>query len=112
MSRYWHGGPGIDGARILPPSVTGCGRVTNDPYVYVTPLYSLALMYAASCDGWVYEVIPAGPIEQDPDSSLPSGDSLRCSSAGIVRRVRPPRRELERAAAAMRQSMSWLGGTA
>ena len=96
--RYFHGGPPIEGRWLLPPTRTGAARACHDaPYVYLTTSYSLALTYAATCDGWVYEVVPDGPVEADPDSTLDVGVSVRCRRARIVRRVRPPKGDLERA---------------
>jgi hypothetical protein len=75
----WHGGPTVRGDMLLPPTDTGRSRSGNDEaFVYVTPLRSLAATYAATCRGWVYEVEPVGPVEPDPDSMLPPGQSLRC----------------------------------
>ena len=107
--RYYHGGPKVDGTHILPPSVTGAARVMHgEHYVCVTTEYTLALTYAATCDGWVYEVAPDGPVVRDPDSMLDT--SLRCPSARIVRRIRPPKRTLEAARAAVARGAALMGG--
>jgi hypothetical protein len=106
---YWHGGPAIRGDSILPPSVTGAARVCHgEPWVYLTPLRSLALTYAATCNGWLYEVAPLGPVEQDPDSMPPLGHSVRCREARIVRRFRPSREEADAARGAV-ASFGWSG---
>lgn len=95
-AKYWHGGPRIVGDEIAPPSEHGKARVCHgDPFVYITPERGLALNYATTCNGWLYEVEPIGEIEQDPDSILPPGDSLRCPRARIVRRFKPSRAERE-----------------
>ena len=107
---YWHGGPRITGDRLLPGTVTGATRAGGVvPWVCLTPHRSLALTYAATCDGWVYEVEPLGEVEQDPDSSLPPGDSLRCREARIVRRYKPSRAEVDSVLAVM---APFLGGAA
>lgn len=93
---YWHGGPAITGDRLLPGLITGRARAGEpDGWVYVTPARSLALTYAVTADGWLFEVEPIGTPEQDPGSILDPGQSLRCREARIVRRFRPSR--LERA---------------
>lgn len=109
---YFHGGPAVDGRWLLPPSETGVARVAHgDPYVYIATSYSLALTYAATCDGWVYEVVPDGPVEADPDSIL-DGESWRCPRARIVRRLRPPKRDVEAALGSMRSVFRAYGGVA
>lgn len=98
--RWWHGGPPIKGDRLLPSLATGVGRTLElDGWVYLARERSLALTYAATCNGWIYEVEPLTPIEQDPDSSLPLGDSVRCREARIVRRYKPSRAEVEKVSA-------------
>lgn len=103
--RYYHGGPA--GRRlldwILPPSVTGAvstqdvgpvslreraASVHRRDRVYVTPNSTAALMFAsAHSDPCVYEVVPDGTLEPDPDCSDPSL-SFACSRAQVVRIVR------------------------
>ena len=96
MSRYWHGGPPVRGDMLLPPTETGYSRSGNDEaWVHVTPTRDLAATYAATCHGWLYEVEPIGPLEQDPDSILPDGESLRCRAARILRRFRLSRAEYD-----------------
>ena len=103
--RYYHGGPTINGRWLLPPSETGHARVCHDdPHVYLTTAYTLALTYAATCNGWVYEAVPDGPVEPDPDSMLDPGVSVRCRRARIVRRLRPPKSMAARAAEAVREA--------
>lgn len=97
---YWHGGPTVRGDMLLPPTDTGQSRSGNDEaYVWITPVRSLAETYAATCRGWVFEVEPIGDVEQDPDSVLPPGQSLRCPAARIKRRFRLSRAECDRIAA-------------
>lgn len=107
---YYHGGkPGLRvGDEILPPSVTGRTDSTasiaksaglegaehvRDDRVYLgtTPEVALlfAAMYPTKSGGWVYEVIPKGPVEPDPDYSGPSGESVQCPRATILRVVGP-----------------------
>jgi hypothetical protein len=94
--KLWHGGPRIIGDKVRPPIETGFARVTHgERWVYITPERGLALNYAATCNGWLYEVEPIGPVEQDPDSILAPGDSLRCERARIIRRFKPSRAEVE-----------------
>lgn len=108
--RYWHGGPRIAGDKVLPPSVTGFTRVTHgEPWVFVSTDRDLALNYACTADGWLYEVEPVGDVEQDPDSMLTPGVSLRCHEAHILRRYRPSRADIaERSAliAAIAEALS------
>ena len=96
---YWHGGPKIVGTVVRPPAETGVCRsdpeATGDGWVYITPRRHLAMTYAATCHGWLYEVEPIGEVEQDPGSVLPPGASLRCRAATIVRRFRPSRSEAD-----------------
>lgn len=100
---WWHGGPSVKGDWILPPTETGKSRSGNDqPMVFITPLRSLALMYAASCNGWLYEVQPEGEILADPDSVIYTSRSSMCSQARIIRRFKPSRVEVARYAAAVR----------
>jgi len=94
----WHGGPTVRGDVLLPPTDTGRSRSGNDEaWVYVTPIRSLAEVYAGTCRGWVYEVEPIGEVEHDPDSVLPPGQSLRCRSARIRRRFRLSRAQYAQA---------------
>ena len=93
---HWHGGGRIDGDYVLPPDTTGVVRSEPSGWVYITPTRGLALTYASTCDDpWLFEVEPIGHVEQDPNSKLPAGQSLRCEAARIVRRFKPSRREVE-----------------
>lgn len=107
---YWHGSGRISGDWVDPPSETGIARVCHDePWVYLTPTRSLALSYASTTDcPWLYEVLPIGGVEQDPDSALPPGESLRCERAMILRRFKPSRVEVGRARAAVLTAMERL----
>lgn len=50
---------------MLPPYLTGkcrSGDSDFDHVVFVTTVRSLALNYAISCGGWLYEVNPTLPV--------------------------------------------------
>lgn len=98
--RYYHGGiRGLkQGDKILPPSITGNSTLLQyaqkvDPdgpqrsdRVYITTSRKAARLYAAAIPkGDVYEIIPEGVLEDDPDCSEP-GLSYQCASA-IVKHV-------------------------
>jgi hypothetical protein len=102
--RWWHGGPHVCGQWILPPIESGKCRTSDGlpDRVYITPLKSLALTYAATCDGWVYEVEPEGEILPDPDSIIYTSRSSMCSRARIIRRIKPSRADVARYAAVVR----------
>jgi len=70
--------------------------------VFITPLRSLAMTYAASCDGWVYEVEPEGDILPDPDSVIYTSRSSMCRRARIIKRIKPSRVDIARYAATVR----------
>jgi hypothetical protein len=110
-SAYYHGGPRIAGDLLEPSSTTGQERSgPADGWVYLTPTRSLAVMYAASAhNGWVYEVEPVDPPEQDPGSCMDPGQSVRCRQARILRRYKPSRTELNAAREALRQAEAALG---
>lgn len=99
--RYWHGGKrGLSvGMFILPPTVTKT-RMTLGHFmseaekkiggyrsdrVYVGTDEQVALLYAAARPdgGWIYEVLPEGELEHDPDCDTP-GLSLSCGRAKII----------------------------
>jgi hypothetical protein len=97
--RYYHGGVrGLkQGDKILPPSVTGTSTLLQyaqeiDPdgpqradRIYLTTDKRAARMYASIVPrGDVYEVIPNGELEHDPDCSI-EGYSFQCESATIKR---------------------------
>lgn len=94
-STFWHGGLAIKGDRVLPPTLTDVTRGWVHDWVYVTPDRGLALMYASTCNGWLYEVEPIGHVERDPDSTL--FEAYRCHEARIIRRFKPSRQEAARA---------------
>lgn len=102
---YWHGGaPGrLVGERLLPPAKTGvvpCSDFlppgvhspSRRDRVYITTVFLEALMFAVMHPhkGYVYRVIPIGPIERDPDymGSGPGG-SFQCEEAIIIEKVIP-----------------------
>lgn len=95
--RYYHGGiKGLTrGDKILPPSVTGKSTllqyarevdptgVQRNDRIYLTTDKKAAKMFASVYPyGDVYEVIPDGEIESDPDC-LEDGLSYQCHSATI-----------------------------
>lgn len=107
MTTYWHGGVrGIKpGKYILPPSVTGrpslsefgAAGVHRRDRVYVTTNQAAALMYAAGIPGGViYECVPEGAIEPDPDCSL-RGLSWQCERARVVRQIKPTKANIKAA---------------
>lgn len=92
----YHGGPaGID--RILPPEQTGAlsqslfgNGVCRTDRVYLTPSFRDASFFAlyAPCEGAVavYECVPVGKLEVDPDAATP-GHSFACPEASVLRVV-------------------------
>lgn len=97
MSSWWHGGPRIQGDWVLPPYLTGNCRSGDDDFnhvVFVTSERSLALNYAISCGGWLYEVEPMLPMVPDPCPTLMPGAAWVCESAHILRRFRPSRADV------------------
>lgn len=100
---YYHGGP--RGLRtILPSSQTGVrshaaeiSKICRRDRVYVTTDFSAALLYAACHDrGVVYEVMPDGVLEPDPDCSEP-GLSWECRAAAVIRVHKPKGKHLRMA---------------
>lgn len=98
--RYYHGGVrGLkQGDKILPPCTTGNSTLLQyakeinpncdqrDDRVYLTTHKKTARMYAACLPrGDIYEVIPDGEIEDDPDCLI-KGISYQCQS-GTIKRV-------------------------
>lgn len=109
--RYFHGGPigRQRGAYLLPPCLTkapslatyGAGGVCRTDRVYVTTDARAALMYAAGVPkGVIYEVEPVGDLEADPDCSQP-GLSFQCERAKVLKVIKPSRRDLNLAMAAI-----------
>jgi hypothetical protein len=97
---WWHGGPRIRGDEILPSTLTGFDRSGSDlRYACITSERDLALTYACTCNGWLYEVEPIGPVTQDPESMLEPGVSMVCGRARILRRFKPSRYEVDRRSA-------------
>ena len=125
--RYYHGGPA--GRRlmdwILPPSITGAtstqdvgpdslrdaaARVHRRDRVYVTPNRFAALMFASGHRSpTVYEVVPDGELEPDPDCSDPSL-SFACARAQVVRIERVSERDAATALLGMLASERTLDG--
>lgn len=96
---YWHGGrPGIRrGGVLLPPSITkvpslseyGAAGVHRRDRVYITTSRCAALLYAAGArKGVLYQCVPIGEIEPDPDCSEP-GLSWQCEMARVTRVIKP-----------------------
>ena len=96
LVRYWHGGtPGLAvGDLVLPPEQTGAptladfgaGGVCRRDRIYITTRPEIAVLYAAmhpSGRGKVYEVLPAGPLDPDPDWNGEPGLSLETTEARI-----------------------------
>jgi hypothetical protein len=88
--RYFHGGNRKlhVGDYILPPSETGVEGMVHPlcrrDRVYVTPSIDDARFYASAAkDPVVYEVVPEGNIEPDPDNKRPGG-SFACPKAKIT----------------------------
>lgn len=105
---FWHGGvPGLAvGAMLLPPNrvprtgpealvrhLPNYGEHPGRPdRVYVTADRELARAFAHRGEnrkagtGWVYQVIPVGPVEVDPDYAAYAADhvGVACSQARIV----------------------------
>jgi len=99
IKRYYHGGVrGLkQGDKILPPSVTGNSTLLQfareiaptgpqrEDRVYITTDKKAARLYASVMPrGDVYEVIPDGELEDDPDCVV-AGLSYQCQSATIKR---------------------------
>lgn len=99
--KYYHGGP--DGLKkgnfLLPPTITkrpslseyGAAGVHRRDRVYVATDINAAALYA-SChkNGVIYECVPTGAIEEDPDCSQP-GLSYQCERAKVLRVIKVPR---------------------
>jgi hypothetical protein len=110
--RWYHGGyPGLRrGGKILPPSVTGSHSIADTAEhhddlrdrvqavhsrdrVYIASDLHVARLWASlhpayggkTRGGDVYEVVPDGPLEPDPDYLPGDGGSMACASATIVR---------------------------
>lgn len=99
-TRYYHGGVrGLRrGDKILPPCTTGNSTLLEyareinpncdqrDDKIYLTTDKKWARLFAAALPrGDVYEVIPDGELEDDPDC-LEKGLSYQCQS-GTIKRV-------------------------
>jgi len=101
-STFWHGGPRIAGDMVIPPLVRGVDSRSGEgdgSRVYLATERGLAITYACSCDGWLYEVEPIGSVEQDAHSILAPGVSVTCGSARIIRRFKPSREDVKRISA-------------
>ena len=97
--KYYHGGiPNLmRGDKILPPSITGkstlleyAREVAPDgpqraDQVYIATDMNAAMLYASVYPyGDVYEVVPDGEVEDDPDC-IKIGLSYACESATVKR---------------------------
>ena len=88
--RYFHGGNrGLNvGEYLLPQSETGVVGMSHPlcrkDRVYVTPEIVDARFFAsAATNPVVYEVVPEGDFEPDPDCDRPGG-SFACEKAKII----------------------------
>jgi hypothetical protein len=103
--RYFHGGlPGLEpGDQLLPPDATGTDHrlssyaaILGGPVyaqrtdvVYLTTDRQVARAYAAFYpDGALYQVMPASPVDPDPDCYVP-GLSWQCPMGVVVAVVDP-----------------------
>jgi hypothetical protein len=107
--KYFHGGNrGLQvGQYILPQSETGVPGMSHPlcrkDRVYITPHIDHARFYASGADKpIVYEVIPEGDIEVDPDANAP-GISFACPKARIIAIKKVPGRVIRRHQNKMRQ---------
>lgn len=95
---YYHGGPeGL--TEVLPPSVTGMpscadyddtGVIRRDRVYIITvagEAEDFAMFAPTRGDVCVYEVVPVGAVEPDPDCLVP-GVSFCCEAARVVRVVK------------------------
>lgn len=109
--RYFHGGQrGLRiGDFILPPTETKrlstsdiiANRVHRRDRVYITPDMAAASLYASvQLVPTVYEVIPEGELEPDPDCFCP-GLSSACLRAKIVAVHKVPGKVIKKARAAL-----------
>lgn len=102
---YFHGGvPGLQpGDELLPPDRTGTDRrlssyvaalggpahAQRTDLVYLTTNRQVARAYAAFYpDGALYQVMPARPVDADPDCSMPDL-SYQCPMGIVVAVVDP-----------------------
>jgi hypothetical protein len=85
---WWHGGPSgrVVGDVLEPQPEAGTRSGDPDGWVYLARDPHLALMYARSSGGSLYEceVEPEQPIQQDPGSILPQWESVRVRRAIVV----------------------------
>ena len=100
--RYFHGGNrGLHvGDYILPHSETGVQGMAHPlcrkDRVYVTPHIDHARFFAsATKKPVVYEVVPEGEIENDPDANA-FGVSFACPKARIIAVKKVPGRVIQR----------------
>lgn len=108
---YFHGGNrGLRiGDFILPPATTGrastsdliANNVHRRDRVYVTPDVGGASLYASvQPSPTIYEVVPDGALEPDPDCSEP-GLSFACPRAKIVAIHKVPGKVIKKARKAL-----------
>lgn len=110
MKQYHGGNRGLRvGEFILPPRVTGknctsdiiANQVHRRDRVYITPDMAAASMYASVHERpTVYEVMPVGDLEPDPDCFCP-GLSSACSRAKIVAVHKVPGKVIKKARSAL-----------
>lgn len=110
MKQYHGGNRGLRvGEFILPPVDTGrrstsdiiVNRVHRRDRVYITPDMAAASLYASvHAQPTIYEVVPEGDIEPDPDCFCP-GLSSACPRARIVAVHKVPGKVIKKARAAL-----------
>lgn len=103
VTRWWHGGPRIEGDLLLPPDDSGGPRSghrfslqsvpTEDvrtDQVFVVSDRLAAVMFASGwTKPWIYEVEPVGELLLDEDFEDDGIVSAMCGSARILRREKP-----------------------
>lgn len=105
MTTYYHGGPaGIPRFGLVqPPSITGApttadhgaGSVCRRDRVYVTTRLEVAMLFASGhLEPRIYEVVPVGELEPDPDCDEP-GMSFACLRARVRRIIKLSPRDVE-----------------
>lgn len=102
QKKYFHGGNrGLNvGDYILPQSETGVVGMSHPlcrkDRVYVTPLIDHARFFASGAKKpVVYEVVPEGDVEADPDATK-TGISFACPKARIIAIKKVPGRVIRR----------------
>lgn len=95
---YYHGGRvGLQrGTFLLPPAITkssslsefGAQGVHRMDRVYITTMLRAAVMFASGHrNGTIYQCVPDGPLEDDPDCHVP-GIAFQCARARITKVIK------------------------